>query len=255
MRNYEYKDLVAETWDVLRGDTSKWPDRLFYRNLIHQYGEPVLDIGCGTGRLLLDYKQQGTDIDGLDNSPEMLEICKKKGEELGLAPKLFEGHMETMDLPRKYNTILVPSSSLQLIIEPDLVENALRQAVLHLLPGGIIAASIMTLWKSGEPLNSEWEKSAVRNSDGVEFRKISKARFDPKTECEHTEDKYQMVIDNEIVKEEIHSRSPATRSYTQDQAKAIFKKAGFSNVELFSEFTNNPVKPDDDLFVIIGEKL
>jgi len=39
--------------------------------VIAQAGQPVLDVGCGTGRLLLDYMQQGIDVDGMDNSPEM----------------------------------------------------------------------------------------------------------------------------------------------------------------------------------------
>ncbi len=68
----EYVGLMAEEWDALRGDTSDWEDRHFFLEVIRERGEPVLDIGCGTGRLLLDYLQQGIDIDGVDNSAEML---------------------------------------------------------------------------------------------------------------------------------------------------------------------------------------
>lgn len=251
---HEYKGLIAEAWDVLRGDTSEWPDRSFYLKIIQQFGQPVLDVGCGTGRLLIDYLNQGIDIDGVDNSPEMLAICQKKIDDLGKTSKLYEQYMETLDLSREYRTILIPSSSLQLIIEPSKVEQALKLLYKNLIPGGVLAASIMTLWNESEPLESEWERIATRVDDGVKFRRLAKSRYDPRTECEHTEDFYQKIIDDVVVAEEIHRRSPATRSYTQAQARTLFKRIGFENVQLYSEFTFEPVKEEDELFVVTGMK-
>ena len=91
---YEYRGLMAELWDLFRGDTSAWPDRMLYRQLISETGEPVLDVGCGTGRILLDFMQEGVDIDGVDNSPEMLDLCRQKAEALGLQPNLYLQQME-----------------------------------------------------------------------------------------------------------------------------------------------------------------
>ena len=251
---YEYKGLMVEAWDVLRGDTSNWVDRFFYLEVIQKYGQPVLDVGCGTGRLLLDYLQQGIDIDGVDNSPEMLAICQRKSEDLKLKAGLYEQYLEQLEIPRKYQTILIPSSSLQLIIEPELVELAMKRLKDHLLPGGRLVASIMTLWKDGEPLELDWEKTAVRQEDGVIFRRVARSRFDPTSACEATEDLYQKISGDEVVLEERHQRSPATRSYSQSQVKELFERSGYQNVQLFSEFTFDPVKPEDSLFVIVGQK-
>ncbi len=249
---YEYKGLMAQAWDVLRGDTSRWADRFFYLDLIQQYGQPVLDVGCGTGRLLLDYLAQGIDVDGLDNSPEMLALCQQKAAEMGLTPRLYEQYLETLALPRQYRTILIPSSSIQLITEPAQAVAALRRLREHLLPGGVVAASVMTLWTEGEPLASEWEATAVRASDGASFRRVARSHYDPADECEHTEDHYQMIVDGQVVAEELHQRSPATRSYTQAQARALFEQAGFKTVMLHSEFSFDPVKPEDSLFTVVA---
>ena len=81
--NYEYSGLMAQAWDLLRGDTSQWSDRFFFLDIIQRYGQPVLDIGCGTGRLLLDYLAQGIDVDGVDNSPQMLALCRQKAAQQG----------------------------------------------------------------------------------------------------------------------------------------------------------------------------
>jgi hypothetical protein len=48
--DYESKGLMAESWDVLRGDTSQWADRFFYLMRIQTDAQPVSDIGCGTGK-------------------------------------------------------------------------------------------------------------------------------------------------------------------------------------------------------------
>src|SRR5260370_31628698 len=115
MECYEYRGMMATAWDLLRGDTSSWPDRFFYRDLIVRYGQPVLDVGCGTGRLLLDYLAQGIDIDGVDVSPEMLAICAEKERQLGLHPRLFEQTMQQIGLPSTSRTISVRSSSFPLL--------------------------------------------------------------------------------------------------------------------------------------------
>jgi hypothetical protein len=46
--DYEYRGLLAASWDLLCGDTSTWSDRPFYRETILHSGQPALDIGCGT---------------------------------------------------------------------------------------------------------------------------------------------------------------------------------------------------------------
>jgi ubiquinone/menaquinone biosynthesis C-methylase UbiE len=254
MSDYEYKGLMAQAWDVLRGDTSQWADRFFFLELIEKFGQPVLDVGCGTGRLLLDYLQQGIDIDGVDNSPEMLELCREKAASLGLQPRLYEQYMENLDLPRRYRTILIPSSSVQLVIEPERVAKAMERLFAHLEPGGTLVVPIMTLWKAGDPLETEWEKTAQRAEDGATFRRVARARYDPSSQCEDTEDLYQLIIDGVVVAEELHQRSPATRSYTQEQARMLFEQAGLVDIQLYKEFTWEPASPEDGLFTLVGRK-
>lgn len=251
---FEYKGLMAQAWDVLRGDTSNWPDRAFYLDVIAKFGQPVLDVGCGTGRLLLDYLQEGIDIDGVDNSRDMLKLCREKARTLKLKPNLTEQYMEMLDLPRKYKTILVPSSSLQLVIEPDTLQRTMERLSAHLLPGGVLVASFMSLWNAGDPLESTWEKEMTRESDGVTFRRIATSRFDPATDLEDTEDLYQVLSNGHVIAEEKHSRAPATRSYTQAQARALFENAGLDEVDVLHEFTWEPVRPEDWIYVVMGLK-
>jgi hypothetical protein len=184
----------------------------------------------------------------------MLALCREKAQSLGLSPHLYEQTMESLTLPRTYNTIIIPSSSMQLIVEPAIAGEALRRVAAHLEPGGAVFASFMALRNAGDPLEFEWEQSAVRPEDGATIRRVGRSRYDPEFELEHTEDLYQVIVDGNVIAEELHQRSPATRSYTQAQARALFEGAGLVDVELYSGFTAEPVKPEDTMFVTKGRR-
>ena len=252
---YEYYGMMAEFWDLFRGDTSTWEDRFFYLDVVKKYGSPVLDVGCGTGRILLDFMQQGIDIDGVDNSPDMLARLHQKAEKLNLHPTVYQQEMHELSLPRKYQTILVPSSSFQLLLDAALPLIAINRFYEHLLPDGVLVMPFMTLWKQGDPLESEFTREAIRPEDGATVRRWQYSRFDPDTDLEDAIDRYEIIRDGKVIASEEHKQSPATRSYTQEQAVALYQKAGFRDIQVFHEFTFEPVKPEDDTFCVLGIKL
>jgi hypothetical protein len=55
----------------------------------------------------------------------MLDLCRRKALRLGLQPVLFEQQMEELDLPHRYRTIIVPSSSFQLVTHPEAAARAM----------------------------------------------------------------------------------------------------------------------------------
>ena len=252
--SYEYYGMIAEFWDLFRGDTSTWEDRFFFLDVVKKYGSPVLDVGCGTGRILLDFMKLGFDIEGVDNSPEMLRLLRQKAEHLNLHPTVYQQEMTELSLPRKYQTILVPSSSFQLLLEENLPPVAIKRFYEHLLPGGVLAMPFMTLWKPDNPLESEWTREATRPEDGATVRRWQYSRFDPKTNLEHTIDRYEIVKEGKVIASEEHHQSPATRSYTQQQAIRLYEEAGLEDIQVFHEFTFDPVKPEDDTFCVLGFK-
>lgn len=260
---YEYRGLIAQAWDLLRGDTSGWPDRAFYRGLIEQSGGPALDVGCGTGRLMLDYLTGGLDVDGVDNSPEMLAICRAKAAAMGIdvGSRLFEQAMEKLTLARRYKTIFVPSSSFQLLTDPAAADGAMSRFFEHLLPAGVLVMSIMSkLWHGKHPLKqmewSDWIKMGEQRepNDGTIIRRWARARYDHIQQLEHEENRYDVFREGVIIQTELHSRSPAVRWYSQAQARTLFQNAGFTSVSLTSGFTFEPVSDKDTTFCVIGSR-
>jgi ubiquinone/menaquinone biosynthesis C-methylase UbiE len=253
---YDYYGLVAQTWDLWRDDTAGWPDRRLFRDLARQYGEPVLDVGCGTGRIVLDFSALGIDCDGLDNSPEMLNICKGKARVQGLAPNLYVGRMEELDLPRQYRTILVPSSTLQLVTDQSTAHESMRRLRAHLLMGGALVAPFSFMPGPETPAETDWALvfEKTRPEDGAMVRRWSRERFRADDQLWDSEDRFEVSLGGVIISREEYGRCPEGRWYTQDQAVNLFREAGFSDIDLLSGFTREPASPDDSTYTVVAVK-
>jgi ubiquinone/menaquinone biosynthesis C-methylase UbiE len=261
--DYEYRGLVAEAWDLLRGDTSGWEDRAFYRAIIEQREGPVLDVGCGTGRLTLDYLQAGFEVDGVDNSPEMLALCRAKAAALGIdvSGRLFQQEMEQLALPRRYAVIFVPSSSFQLLTETTAAARAMQRFHEHLEPGGLLVMPFMSkLWRGRtSPPQMEWSDwrqlgEAQRPEDGATIRRWTRTRYDHHEQLEHEENRYEVLRDGVVTRTEQHGRSPCVRWYSQSQALALYEQAGFTVAATTAGFTLDPASAADTTFCVLGTR-
>jgi hypothetical protein len=106
----------------------------------------------------------------------------------------------------------------------------------------------------GDPLEAEFTREVVRPEDNATIRRWSSVRFDPQTDWEHTIDRYEIIRDGQVAASEEHHQSPATRSYTQEQAVALYREAGFQEIQVLHEFTFEPVKPEDTTYSVLGFK-
>jgi ubiquinone/menaquinone biosynthesis C-methylase UbiE len=251
-----YSGLAASTWDVWRADTSNWSDRAFYLEIIQQHGQPALELGCGTGRLVLDYLQQGIDIDGMDFSVEMLDICRAKAQKRGLSPNLYQQTMEALDLPRSYRTIIGSSSVFQLITDRDTARETLRRIFAHLQPGGVFVTPFGFDWREGEGMDSGWHLvfEKIRPEDGATVRRWAHGWCEPEKQWWHSEDRYEVELNGVIIAQENHRQSPELRWYTQSDAVQLYQEVGFSKIQLFRGFEANPASADDRLFCVLGLK-
>ena len=74
--------LVAEWWANFNTDG---PEIEYFRRHV-EHALPVLDAGCGTGRLLVPWLQAGIDVDGCDASADMVALCRERARRAGFEP-------------------------------------------------------------------------------------------------------------------------------------------------------------------------
>lgn len=252
----EYVGLMALAWDPLRGDTSSWPDRDFFLDRIRELGEPVLDVGCGTGRLLLDFLALGIDIDGVEISPDMLAILRANAAGAGrdVDGRIHQAAMESMSLPRRYRLVLVPSSSFQLVLDPAAATAAMARFVEHLEPGGTLIMPWIDIALDHPDGADERFTDEGALPDGTLIRRTFVGTFDPATGFESTEDHYERMRDGVVIDEQRIVRSPATRHYERDEIIALHAAAGLEDLRFVSGFTMAPAHDGDRIVTTLARR-
>ena len=135
-----YGKLATEVYDITKpvGQTFEGGDRRleFYLQRLRSCSGRILEPAVGTGRVMIPLLEAGIDVEGLDNSPEMLAICRARCAERGLEPVLCEEDMGSLSLPESYEAIIIPAGSFLLIERREDSLGALKRFRDHLVPGG-----------------------------------------------------------------------------------------------------------------------
>ncbi len=103
----ESYDRIAAVYATDMGQSMAFDDIGYYRSLCQQRGGRTLELGCGTGRILLPLLASGIDIAGIDQSPGMLGQLQQDAKALRLQPEVSLGSLTAFTTP-PCNTILAP---------------------------------------------------------------------------------------------------------------------------------------------------
>ena len=120
----------------------------FYVEEAKTRGGPVLELACGTGRILLPLLEAGLEVDGLDRSPEMLAIAEQKlverEPELQSRVMLHTGDMSNFKLDKRYPLIIIPHRSFMHLLTAEKQIDALMTIREHLTEDGCLIFNIVT---------------------------------------------------------------------------------------------------------------
>lgn len=148
--------LIARWWANFNLDG---PEIAFFRSYVEP-GQPALDVGCGTGRLLVPWVAEGLDVDGVDASADMIEACRVAARTAGCHPALYVQPTHLLDLPRRYRTIICCGAFGLGGSRADDTEG-LRRIRTHLRPGGVLALD----YEVGEFDHDRWRRWRPRPPD------------------------------------------------------------------------------------------
>jgi SAM-dependent methyltransferase len=101
---------------------------------------PILELGCGTGDVLLPLAEEGFSVVGLDSSDAMLGRCRQRlslmPEPVRMRVELEEARMETFSLRRSFNQIFIPNDTIAILLDEISLKSTLENCFSHLDGGG-----------------------------------------------------------------------------------------------------------------------
>ena len=136
----------AKYYDAAYSVKDDLVDRDFYLDLANEYGGPVLEFGCGTGRITLPLARQGVDVTGMDASHSMLEVLRvklaKEHESVRRRTRVIEGDFRTHYLGDQFSLVVIPFRPMQHMYTAEDQLAALKNAKRHLADNGILAFDV-----------------------------------------------------------------------------------------------------------------
>jgi SAM-dependent methyltransferase len=141
-----YDSFIADYYDESPVVQQRVQDVAFYRDAARDFGDPVLELGCGTGRVTMALAEAGKRVTGVDLSERMLERAVQKRAKLGVESRervhLVQGDMAKFDLGEKFRLVIIPFRAFQHLLEVQQQVDCLKCVQKHLAPGGHLVLDV-----------------------------------------------------------------------------------------------------------------
>ena len=252
----EQLEKVAPFLDAdYRGETA---DLKLYRSLAEQHPGPVLELGCGTGRVMAELIKAGRICDGLDLSPTMLDLARQRCTAIPceFPWQLHQCNMTAFDLNQKsYGLAILASNTFMHVSRSSDQEKVLACVHQHLLPGGKLVLDLfnppvedLVLHQGAVQAVDSWPGPI----SGSTVTKWVRREVDWVRQIQKTFITYETLhVDSRL--EQVEARFNL-RFLWRHEAEMMLEKTGFNVEAVWGSYLQTPMKEESELMVIVGRK-
>jgi SAM-dependent methyltransferase len=227
-------------------------------DLADQTGDPILELGCGTGRVLLPLLDAGHTVTGVDISPALLGVAAEKMQLANYESRctLHKADLRTFDLPDKTFAFAFCTSNtlMHLATQQDQL-TLLRNVYRHLRPGGLLLIDLFN--PDVARLNSvnglleladQWHDPIT----GAQVFKWSVRTVDWTEQLQETLFTYEEILPDGATR---RTACPFTiRFLWRGEAELLLQSAGFTVEEVCGDFDGAPYSAASDHLILLAAK-
>ena len=232
-----WADVYDSVYSYVREDIP------FYVDAAREPGSPVLELGCGTGRVAIPVAEAGIDVVGLDSSDPMLDVARRKARHLASESgtlTLVRADMRDFALgpEKKFNLVIIPFRGFLSLLTVEDQTKTLLSIKRHLAPGGRLIFNIFV-----PDLNMLVQEGDVpfhfRDVDGPE----PGSRFVLWHQSSY--DNHDQIISARLIAEELDGNGTMVKRFYRDfqlryihrwEMHHLLELCGFEIRDLFGDF-------------------
>ncbi|MFI5307470.1 MAG: class I SAM-dependent methyltransferase [Polyangiales bacterium] len=242
-----YSGLIVDVYEALATVQARADS---YAPFLQRSGTPALELGCGSGRPLLELLELGHAVEGLDASLDMLERCRAEAAARGLIPTLHHAEMQSFALARRYRSIFLAGASFTLLTTDDDARRALSCIHTHLEPGGSVLIPL-------EIPDIEQERSSLGRcrevTSAVQTLRCTALALEVEADGRNLRKRLRYERTRRGQATEVVERDWQTRWWSQDQFREMLTAAGFGRVS-FRGVDGGRADPDAQAFVALAQR-
>jgi SAM-dependent methyltransferase len=201
----------------------------------------ILDLPCGQGRHAIELARRGYDVTGVDLSPFMLKVAEERARAAGVRARWLAGDMREPVGGEKFDVVLNLFTSLGYFADATDDRRVVAAAAAMLVPGGRFVLELI----NGERVMvrfQEREWFTVGQAAVVERRSLDRSTR-------------RMVVERTVTTpDETDVNLHAIRLYSGHDVTAILKEAGFGRVDLYGDWSGEPLTPESLRVLAVGTK-
>lgn len=255
MRDDASDDPYARIADLYEAEHRGWTEDLdLYRALAARAGGPVLELGCGSGRVAIALAEAGHEVHAIDTSEAMLAIARMNLGGRQLRATFSLGDMRRLGRRRAFGLAFCALDGLLHLQSASDLRATFVATHDALRPGGLLAFDIVNpspdlLAMRDGVLRHQSTFAGPGDSDVSHFVSWD---IDPDTQTIETAHFYDWLSADGAVRR--RTTSFRLRYLERDEVEATLRAAGFDSIHLYGSTQLDPLEPDSDRMIFVATK-